>query len=178
MLRPILETGPLIIFFVVNAKAGIFAATGAFIVTNIIGSLLIYALTRHLTITSLITTVFVLVFGGLTLYLQDESFIKLKITIVCLLFASILTIGMTTERLFLKTLMGEQIKLHDEGWRQFTWRLILFFISLALLNEIVWRNTSTDLWVTFKTFGVLPLTCLFFIAQTPLIHRYQKDMDT
>lgn len=177
LLKFALELGPLLLFFFVNAKFGIFAATGTFMVTSVVAIAVIYGLIRRLPTMPLVTAGFVLVFGGLTLYLQNETFIKLKVTIVNLMFAGILAVGLALGRTFLKVVMGAVLNLRDEGWRKLTIRWICFFVGVALLNEAVWRNVSTDTWVSFKTFAILPLTIVFAMAQTPLIQRYQTDLD-
>ena len=120
----------------------------------------------------------VLVFGGLTLYLQDEMFIKLKPTIVNVLFAVAIFGGMAFGKNYVRTLLGTMVALSDEGWRLLAIRWGLFFVAMAVVNEIVWRNFSTDTWITFKVFGFLPLTVVFALAQTPLMHRYAEHRDT
>lgn len=168
-----IEAGPLVVFFVTNAKAGIFAATAAFmgaILASLAGS---WLLERRIPTMPLVTAVFVLVFGGLTLILRDEVFIKLKPTIVNGLFAAILIGGLLAGRSFLKPLMDSALRLDEEGWRLLTWRWAFFFVFLAIANEVVWRTWSTDAWVTFKVFGIMPLTIVFVLAQMPLIQRHQ-----
>jgi len=123
----------------------------------------------------LVTGVFVFVMGGLTLYLHDELFIKLKPTIVNVLFASILLGGLAYGHSLLKYLFSDVFQLLDEGWRKLTLRWALFFLFLAVLNEIVWRFFSTDFWVAFKVFGIMPLTLIFSIMQLGLMQRYQID---
>lgn len=172
LLKLVLEVGPLAVFFIANARYGIFAATGAFMVAIVIALGVSWALTRKLPTLPLVTAAFVLVFGGLTLALQDELFIKLKPTIVNGLFAAILFGGLATGRPLLQPLLDTVLPLADEGWRKLTWRWAWFFVLLAVLNEVVWRGFSTDAWVSFKVFGIMPLTLLFSIAQYPLIKRY------
>ena len=125
----------------------------------------------------LITALFVLVFGGLTIYLQDETFIKIKPTIIYLLFAGLLLGGLAVNRVFLKSVMGELFQLDAVGWRLLTYRWAGFFLVLALLNEAVWRNVSTSTWVSFKVFGLLPLTLIFAALQTGLLQRHAKPRD-
>ena len=132
-----------------------------------------WMLERRLPTLPLVTGIFVMVFGGLTLVLQDELFIKLKPTIVNTLFAGILFSGLYWGKSFLKSLMGNMFAMSDKGWRILTFRWACFFVVLAILNEIVWRNTSTDTWVSFKVFGIMPLTILFSISQLPTMNRHK-----
>lgn len=172
LLRMALDLGPLLLFFGVNAYYGIFAATGVFMVAIIAALIVSRVVTGEFAKMPLVTAVFVMVFGGLTLYLQDETFIKIKPTIIYLLFAGLLTGGLAMGRNFLQTLLGEAFALTAEGWRKLTVRWSVFFVSLAILNEIVWRSVSTDTWVAFKTFGFLPLTLVFAAAQVGLLQRH------
>jgi intracellular septation protein len=168
-----IEAGPLLVFFIANMKFGIFAATGAFMAAITISLLASWFLERRLPPMALFTAAFVLVLGGLTIYLEDELFIKLKPTIVNTLFAGILTVGLLTGRLLLKIVFGAAFQLTDEGWRILTRRWIVFFLILAILNEVVWRSTSTDTWVSFKVFGIMPLTIVFGITLLPLLKRHE-----
>ena len=177
ILKLALEIGPLALFFLTNAKAGIFWATAVFMVAILVSLTITWLLERRLPILPLVTGVFVLVFGGLTLILQDELFIKLKPTIVNTLFAIILFGGLFWGKSFLKSLMGSMFRMTDQGWRILTIRWALFFILLAVLNEIVWRNTSTDTWVSFKVFGIMPLTILFSLSLLPAMNRHQLPND-
>jgi intracellular septation protein len=120
----------------------------------------------------LVSGVIVLLFGGLTLYLQDETFIKLKPTIVYTMFAVLLLAGFLMRKPVLELLFGPVFTLTEEGWRKLTLRWTVFFIAMAIVNELVWRNFSTDAWVSFKAFGFLPLTILFALAQVPLLQRH------
>ena len=173
LLRLAIEAGPLIVFFVANSQAGLFWATGAFMAATMVALAVNYALERRLPTIPLVSGGFILVFGGLTLALADELFIKLKPTIVNSLFALILFGGLATGRSLIKLLLGAAIKLTDEGWRVLTWRWAGFFVVLASVNEIVWRNFSTDFWVSFKLFGIMPMTFAFALAQMRLILRHQ-----
>jgi intracellular septation protein len=175
LLKLALEAGPLAVFFIGNSRFGIFTATGAFMVAIVLSLGASWAIERKLPIMPLVTAVFVLVFGGLTLALEDELFIKLKPTIVNLLFAAILFGGLAFGRPLLKPLFEAAFPLSMEGWKALTLRWAVFFIVLAGLNEFVWRSYSTDTWVSFKTFGVMPLTILFALAQLPLIKRYTVE---
>lgn len=172
LLRLALEVGPLAIFFVLNSRAGIFVATGAFMAAIVASLVVSRVVERRFPVMPLVTAVFVLVFGGLTLALQDELFIKLKPTIVNTLFGAILLGGLAAGRSLLKPVFGAGIELDESGWKTLTLRLGLFFLFLAALNEFVWRSFSTDAWVKFKVFGLMPLTFLFFLLQAPLMKRH------
>ena len=172
LLKLALDIGPLVLFFAANAKFGIYVATGSFMVAVLIALAVSYTLTRHIAIMPLVTAAIVLVFGGLTLILQDELFIKLKPTIIYVLFGGTLLAGLAFGKPFLSILFDQMFHLTAEGWRKLTWRWVLFFFALAVLNEIVWRTQTTDFWVSFKLFGVVPLTFVFGALQMPLINKY------
>jgi intracellular septation protein len=171
-LKIALDLGPLLVFFAANSRFGIFAATAAFMVAVLAALAVSYALTRRLPIMPMVTAVVVLVFGGLTLILQDELFIKLKPTIIYVLFGGVLLGGLAFGKLFLGVVFDSVFHLTEEGWRKLTIRWALFFLSLAVLNEIVWRTQTTDFWVSFKLFGVVPLTFVFGALQYPLLMKY------
>ena len=173
VLKLVIEMGPLVVFFVMNSRTDIFTATAAFMVAIVIALPASWWLMRRLPTMPLVTAVFVLVFGGLTLYLNDEIFIKLKPTIVNAMFGIILLGGLASGRSFLKIVFADVFHLTPEGWRQLTLRWGLFFFLLALLNEIVWRNFSTDAWVNFKVFGIAPLTMIFGMMQIGLLTRFE-----
>jgi intracellular septation protein len=171
-LKLVLDLGPLLIFFAANSRFGIFAATGAFMAAIVIALAVAYALTRHLPIMPLVTAVVVVVFGTLTLVLHDELFIKVKPTIIYVLFGGVLLVGLAFGKSLLGLVFDSVFHLTAEGWRKLTLRWALFFLALALVNEIVWRTQTTDVWVSFKVFGVVPLTFLFAALQYPLLTRY------
>jgi intracellular septation protein len=174
-LKLVLDIGPLVLFFAINARFGIFVATAAFMAAVLVALAVSYAMTRHIAIMPLVTAVIVSVFGGLTLILHNDMFIKLKPTIIYLLFGGTLAAGLAFGRSFLGVLFDSVFDLTEEGWRKLTWRWAFFFFALAALNEIVWRNFSTDFWVSFKLFGVVPLTFLFAALQYPLLTKYQPE---
>jgi intracellular septation protein len=175
ILKLVLDIGPLILFFAANSKFGIFAATAGFMAAVLIALAVSYALTRHIEVMPIVTAIIVLIFGGLTLVLHDELFIKLKPTIIYLLFGGTLLGGLALGKPLLGMVFDQMFHLTDEGWRKLTWRWVLFFFALAVLNEIVWRTQSTDFWVSFKLFGVVPLTFLFGALQMPLINKYSVE---
>jgi intracellular septation protein len=172
------ELGPLVIFFAANAKFGLFAATGAFMVAIVAAIIVSYVVTRHVPIMALVTAFIVLVFGGLTLALHDETFIKVKPTIIYSLFAATLGIGLLFGRSFIALMFDQMFNLTPAGWKQLTIRWALFFAAMAVLNEIIWRTQTTDFWVAFKAFGVIPITAVFAMLQTPLIKRYHIEPAT
>ena len=165
------ELGPLLVFFVANAKFNLFVATGAFMVAIVAAMIASYMVVRHV-------PVIVLVFGTLTLVLHDETFIKVKPTIIYGLFAAILGGGLLFGRSFIAILFNQMFNLTPKGWRILTMRWALFFFGMAILNEIIWRTQSTDFWVGFKAFGVIPITMVFAIAQMPLTKRYHLEPAT
>ncbi len=175
ILKLVLDIGPLVLFFAANARFGIYVATGAFMVAVLAALAVSYALTRHIAIMPVVTAVIVLVFGGLTLVLHNDLFIKLKPTIIYVLFGGTLLVGLALDKPFLSIMFDQLFHLTDEGWRKLTWRWALFFFALAVLNEIVWRTQTTDFWVAFKLFGVVPLTFVFGALQYPLIMKYHPD---
>ena len=160
-LKLALEMGPLGLFFVTNAKFGLFTGTAVFMVAVLVALAINYWLERRIPIMPLVSGFFVLVFGTLTLALNDELFIKLKPTIVNGLFATILFGGLAFGKPLLQPLLGSMLKIETAGWRKLTIAWAWFFVLLAVLNELVWRNFSTDFWVGFKLWGIMPLTVAF-----------------
>lgn len=167
-----LDLGPLLLFFFANSRYGIFAATAVFMVAVIAALVASYVMIRRLPIMPVVTAIIVVVFGGLTLILHDATFIKVKPTIIYGLFGAALMGGLAFNKPLLGVVFDSLFHLSDEGWRKLTLRWAIFFFALAVLNEIVWRNASTDTWVAFKVFGVVPLTIVFGALQVPLLRRY------
>ncbi|MBD8907576.1 septation protein A [Methylorubrum zatmanii] len=183
LLKLALEMGPLVVFFLGNAYAErlgvpaeskLFVATGVFIVATMIALAVHFALLRRLPIMPLVSGAVVLVFGGLTLALQDKTFIMMKPTIVNSLFGLVLLGGLVFNKSLLSVLLDSMFALTEEGWRKLTFRWGLFFLALAALNEVVWRTQTEDFWVSFKVFGIMPLTIVFALAQTPLLLRHER----
>ncbi|MEE4013067.1 septation protein A [Roseibium sp. FZY0029] len=187
LLKLALELGPLGVFFLFNARGEqiaaafpvlqevgkpIFLATAAFMVAISISLVVSLWLTRRLPIMPLVSGAVVLVFGALTLWLHDELFIKLKPTIVNCLFGTVLLGGLLFGKSLLGYVFDSAFRLTDEGWRKLTFRWGVFFFVLAAINEIVWRSFSTDFWVSFKVFGIMPITLIFTLTQLPLIQKH------
>ena len=174
-LRPTLDYGPLAVFFVTYVATDLMAATGAIIFASLAALILAWTVERRVPLIPVVTTMLIVVFGGLTLWLQDETFIKMKPTIVQALFAAILLGGLVRGRSLLKPLLGAALpQMSDAAWRQLTLRYALFFVAMAALNEVVWRTQSTDFWVTFEVFGLSGLTFLFILSQIPFVGRQTR----
>jgi intracellular septation protein len=175
-----LDLGPLLIFFVTFQLAGIFPATAAFMVAVLLALAVGYAIERRVSPMPLFTAVLVLIFGGLTLYLKNDTFIKMKPTVLYAGFGLTLLGGLLFGRLFVKYVFAAAFELTEEGWRKLTFRWGWFFLALAILNEIVWRSMPTATWVKFKVFGIIPLIMLFALAQMPLVlkHEVKQNSDT
>ena len=171
----LVDLAPLLVFFVTYMVAGIYWATGALMVATVISMIVSKVWLGHISATLILTTVLVVGFGGLTLWLNDPSFIKMKPTMVNLLFAVVLAGGLLIGRNLLQLLLGEAFRLTELGWRLLTYRWIGFFIALAVLNEIVWRNFSETTWAGFKVFGILPITVVFAMLQIGLIQRHSLE---
>ncbi|MCI9867975.1 septation protein A [Rhizobium skierniewicense] len=190
LLKFVLELGPLVVFFFANSRGEwlaktfpvltefggpIFIATGLFMIATAVALTASWILTRTLPMMPLISGIVVLVFGALTLYLQNDTFIKMKPTIVNALFGVILLGGLLFGQSLLGYVFNSAFKLNDEGWRKLTFRWGFFFLFLSVLNEVVWRGFSTDTWVAFKVWGTMPITILFTMAQMPLIMRHSLE---
>ena len=172
-LKLLLDLGPLVVFFAAYFKGNIYIATGAFMAATVAAIAVYWLKTRHIPMSQIITLVIVLVFGGLTLALDDPRFIKMKPTMIYVLFAAILFGGLATGRSLLKVVFESAFPpLTEAGWRILTLRWAIFFAVLAVLNEAIWRNFSEQFWVSFKLFGFLPLTMVFAMAQIGVMNRH------
>jgi intracellular septation protein A len=190
VLKLALELGPLLIFFFANARGEwlaaqfpalsalggpIFIATGLFMAATAISLVASWLLVRSLPIMPLVSGIVVFVFGALTLFLQNDTFIKMKPTIVNALFGAVLLGGLAFGKSLLGYVFDSAFRLDAEGWRKLTLRWGLFFFFLAVVNEVVWRSFSTDTWVAFKVWGIMPITILFTMSQMPLIMRHSLE---
>ena len=171
----LIDIGPLAVFFIFYTRGDLKTAILPFMIATIIAVLFSYILEKKIPIMPTVGAVIILIFGGLTIYFDNETFFKMKPTIINLLFAGILYGGIILNKSLLRYLLGAALKLQDEGWDILTKRWIGFFIALAILNEIIWRTQTTDIWVNFKVFGILPITFLFTLAQFSTIKKYQIE---
>ena len=171
----LIDIGPLAVFFIFYTRSGLQASILPFMVATVIAVLFSYILEKKIPIMPTVGAGIVLLFGGLTIYFDNDVFFKMKPTIINVIFAVILYGGILMNKPLLKYLLGAALKLEEAGWKILTQRWISFFIALAVLNEIVWRTQSTDVWVNFKVFGILPITFIFTMTQFPLIKKYQIE---
>jgi len=176
--RLMLDLGPLFVFFLAFEFRGIFVATGIFLVPVLAALAVGWHLEKRLSPIPLITAVLVIIFGGLTLYLRNDVFIKMKPTVLYTIFGATLLGGLAFNRLFIKYVFTEAFDLTEKGWRGLTWRWGVFFMILAVLNEAVWRNTTTATWVSFKVWGIMSLIFLFALAQTPFLLKHHVNPES
>jgi intracellular septation protein len=176
-MKPVAEYGPLAVFLITYWKWDLLTATAWLMGATVIALGIYYAYSRRVPMMPLITAVIVGIFGGLTLWLQDETFIKMKPTIVEGMFAAILLGGLLVKRPLLKPLLGQAWPMEERGWNLLSFRFAIFFAAMAVLNEIVWRNFSTDIWINFKVFGLMGLTLVFAITQAPLMKRFALPIE-
>ena len=171
----LIDIGPLAVFFIFYTRSDLKTAILPFMIATIIAVLFSYIIEKKIPIMPTVGAAIILVFGGLTIYFDNETFFKMKPTIINLLFAGILYGGVILNKSLLRYLLGAALKLQDEGWDILTKRWIGFFIALAILNEIIWRTQTTDIWVNFKVFGILPITFIFTLTQFSTIKKYQIE---
>jgi intracellular septation protein len=174
LLKLALDVGPLVLFFVGNARFGIFTATAIFMVAIVAALLTSFAMTKHWPIMPVVSAIVVLIFGGLTLLLHDDTFIKVKPTIIYVLFAVVLLSGHILNKPLLAIVFDSVFHLTEEGWRKLTLRWVAFFFALAVLNEMVWRTQTTDVWLGFKLL-VVAITFAFAALQYPLLTKYAVE---
>ena len=171
----LIEMGPLVAFFVANWKAGIFWGTGIFMAATAVALTASWVMTRKIAMVPLVSAIFVALFGALTLWLHSELLIKVKVTLINALFGVVLLGGVALGRSYLKLIMGEAVRLTEAAWRTLSIRWGVFFFAMAGLNEVVWRNFSTDAWVNFKVFGLLPITLAFALANAPFMSKHMIE---
>ena len=171
----LVDIGQLAVLFVFDTRVDLKSAILPLMIATVIAVLFSYIVEKKIPIMPTVGAAIILVFGGLTIYFDNEVFFKMKPTIINLLFAAILYGGVVFKKSLLKYLLGATLQLEEKGWKILTQRWIGFFIALAILNEIIWRTQSTDLWVSFKVFGILPITFIFTMTQFPLIKKYQIE---
>jgi len=171
----LIDIGPLAIFFIFYTRGNLQSAILPFMIATIIAVLFSYIIDKKIPIMPTVGAGIILVFGGLTIYFDNEIFFKMKPTIINIIFACILYGGEFFKKPLLKLLLGKTLKLQSKGWSILTKRWVGFFLALAILNEIIWRTQSTDLWVNFKVFGILPITFIFTMTQFSLIKKYQIE---
>ena len=171
----LIDIGPLAVFFIFYTRSDLQTAILPLMIATVIAVLFSYIIEKKIPIMPTAGAVIILIFGGLTIYFDNETFFKMKPTIINLLFAGILYGGIILNKSLLRYLLGAALKLQDEGWDILTKRWIGFFIALAILNEIIWRTQTTDIWVSFKVFGILPITFIFTLTQFSTIKKYQIE---
>lgn len=177
MLKLLVEFGPIIVFFATYKFSNIFTATLIMLIVTLLGLILSYIIDRKISMPLLISGSILLTSGSVTMISGDPSYIKMKPTIVNLAFGSILVYGIMRGQGFMKYVFAAAIKLSDQNWIVLSKRFALYFFTIALVNEFVWRNFSESFWVDFKVFGFVPLTLLFVLSQTPFIYKKQSKTD-
>jgi intracellular septation protein len=176
--RLILDLGPLLLFFVANAKLGVFIGTAIFIAAFVASLVVSFALTRKLTALQLFSGFLVIVMGGLTIWLHNEAFIKIKPTLYYAVVSALLWFGLLTGRPLLKNVLGGAYPgLTQAGWDKLTRNWAVFFLAMALANEAVWRNFTTSQWIVYKLWIALPATFLFAIANVPMLLKHGLNAD-
>ncbi len=174
--RVILDFGPLLLFFAAYKVSGLYAATATVMVAAVVAVAVGYHFDRKIHPVPLATAAIVLVFGGLTLYLNDVTFIKMKPTMIYALFGAALLGGLYFDRPLAKYVLGAAVTLDDAAWRVLTRRFGLFFFGMSFLNELIWRYFSNDIWVDYHVFGATALTVLFSLSQLPFLLKHQIEI--
>ncbi|KIT17715.1 inner membrane-spanning protein YciB [Jannaschia aquimarina] len=190
-LRTALELGPVALFFLAYIStrgqtytlggteySAFILVTAGFIPLIIVATIVLWRLTGHLSVMQIVTAVLVTIFGGLTVWLNDERFLKMKPTLIYSLFAAILGFGLLRGRSYLSMVLASALPLTDEGWMILTKRMAIFFVALAMTNEVVWRTLSTDAWVNFRTFGLPVLFFAFLMSQAGLLKRHSTEEES
>lgn len=177
LLKLFLEMGPLVLFFIIYSKVDLRTAIISFIPATVAALVAYYALQRKVPVMPLVSGAIVVVFGGLTLFFDNDHFFKMKPTIVSAVFGVVLIYGYISGRPLLKTVLDSAFNLDDAGWHKLTLRWAVYFFFMAALNEVVWRNFSESTWVSFKVFGLTALTVVFAMVQTPLLMRHEKKTE-
>jgi len=175
LLKTLLDLGPLAAFMIADQVVDIFVATGVLMIAVVIAFITSWIMARRIALIPLVTLGFILTFGALTLLFDDETFIKLEVTITYGLSGLFLLGGLALGRFLLQMAFGELVDLEDAGWRKVTWRMGVFLLGVAALNEVVWRTVSTDLWVSFRGLGVVAISVLFLVSQAPTVLRHIKE---
>ncbi len=163
---------PLISFFAVFRLFDIIIATATIVILTLVSTLINYIVNKEFSVVNLISVAMITIFGSITVFSNNPIFIKLKPTIINLCFAAILLFGVIKKKVYLKFLFNKTVVLPDEIWLVLSKRFILFFVLLACLNEIVWRNFSDSIWVSFKAFGLITLSLIFMLLQIPLFKKH------
>jgi intracellular septation protein len=175
LVKLLLEFMPLGLFFIASTEYDVFVGTGILMVATVISLIMTWWLFRQVAIMAIITAATGIAAGAMTLFLHDEMYVKLKPTVVSLIFAAILLAGQLINRPLFKPLLGENLHLTDEGWRILTWLWFGYFLFISGLNEYIWRHYSTEFWVAFKAFALMPMTVLFALPQMHFLKRYRTD---
>lgn len=165
---------PLVLFLLTNKYYNIYVATAVLIASSVINLALAYFINKKVSYTSLVSVVLVAIFGGITIFLHNDSFIKIKVTIMYILLAIILSVGLLLKRNFLQLMLSSHFKINAKGWKILTISWIIFFLCVAIINEIIWRNFSTNFWVNFKVFGIMVIMILFTVVIIPIVAKYKQ----
>ncbi len=170
-IKTLLDIVPIIIFFAAYKISGIYIATVCLAIITVITTIISYVLDKKVNLVPLLTTIIIVIMASLTVIFKNDYYIKMKPTLINLLFAAILAGGLVFNKIILKSLLNKSLEMADKAWKILTYRWIGLLIFLAITNEIVWRNFSTDIWVNFKVFGILGITFIFMAFQ----YKFLRD---